>query len=111
MKPLEPWRLPSYPNHTDLILAEVAAAFGFVPQQLRERSRTARIAWARQVAMYLLVDIDGCPTNEAARLIGRDHGAVSHACRRVKDLISVHDLLAMEIGELRERIARKIQHA
>jgi chromosomal replication initiator protein len=63
--------------------------FGLTPDELLSRSRTARIVWARQAAMYLAKEL----TNHSLPLIGeqfggRDHTTVMHACRRVVERIA-----------------------
>jgi len=79
--------------------------FGVTPDELLSTSRVARIAWPRQVAMYLAREL----TSESLPAIGRhfggrDHTTVLHAWRRASERIStdaaskaaVHKLL----GEL-----------
>ncbi len=57
--------------------------FGISPQELLSGSRTPRIAWPRQLAMYLSREL----TDESLPAIGRhfggrDHTTVMHACKR-----------------------------
>jgi chromosomal replication initiator protein len=61
----------------------VAEAFGVTREELLSPSRTARVAWPRQVAMYLARE----HTHETLPAIGRhfggrDHSTVLHACKR-----------------------------
>lgn len=63
--------------------------FGLSPDELLSSGRTARIAWPRQVAMYLSREL----TDESLPAIGRhfggrDHTTVLHACRRATARIS-----------------------
>jgi chromosomal replication initiator protein len=73
-------------------LAEIQAAacrhFDISPEELLSPSRTARVAWPRQVAMYLAREL----TDESLPTIGRhfggrDHTTVIHAVRRAEQKI------------------------
>jgi chromosomal replication initiator protein len=66
----------------------VAEAFGLTREELLSPSRAARVAWPRQVAMYLARQ----HTHETLPAIGahfggRDHSTVLHACKRATDRI------------------------
>jgi chromosomal replication initiator protein len=78
------------------IQAAVGAHFGISPQELLSMSRSARIAWPRQLAMYLAREL----TDESLPAIGRhfggrDHTTVMYACRRasarIEDDTAVRD--------------------
>jgi len=61
----------------------VAERFGLSREELLSPNRSARIAWPRQLAMYLARE----HTNESLPAIGRrfggrDHSTVLHACKR-----------------------------
>jgi chromosomal replication initiator protein len=67
-------------QHIQDVVAEV---FGLTREELLSPNRTARVAWPRQVAMYLSRE----HTHETLPAIGahfggRDHSTVLHACKR-----------------------------
>jgi chromosomal replication initiator protein len=65
------------------IQAAVGAHFGLSPAELLSTTRAARIAWPRQVAMYLARELTGESLPAIGRHFGgRDHTTVLHACRR-----------------------------
>jgi len=81
--------------------------FGLTPEELLSTTRAARIAWPRQVAMYVAREL----TDESLPALGRqfggrDHTTVLHAWRRTAERIAkdeqardtVHSLLA-RLGE------------
>ena len=77
-------------------VAEIQAAacehFGLSSEELLSSARTARIAWPRQVAMYLAREL----TSESLPSIGRhfggrDHTTVLHAWRRTTARIAADD--------------------
>ena len=66
--------------------------FGLSSEELLSTARATRIAWPRQVAMYLSREL----TNESLPSIGRhfggrDHTTVLHACRRASAKISADE--------------------
>ena len=94
---------PSAGHPTQRSVEEIQAAacehFGLSPNELLSSSRTARIAWPRQVAMYLAREL----TEESLPAIGRrfggrDHTTVLHAWRRTKTRIA-EDTSAREAVE------------
>jgi chromosomal replication initiator protein len=66
-----------------------ADAFGLSREELLSTSRAPRLAWPRQVAMYLAREHTG-ETLPAigARFAGRNHTTVLHACRRTAQRIA-----------------------
>ncbi len=63
--------------------------FGLTPEELLSPSRTARISWPRQVAMYLARELtDESLPAIGRRFGGRDHTTVLHACRRTATRIA-----------------------
>jgi chromosomal replication initiation ATPase DnaA len=64
----------------------VAEAFGIGPDDLAGASRgCAKVALARQAAMYLARVAIGLTLAEAAHLFGRDRTTAAHACRVIED--------------------------
>jgi chromosomal replication initiator protein len=73
----------------DEIQAAACEHFGLSPNELLSSSRTARIAWPRQVAMYLSRELtDESLPAIGRRFGGRDHTTVLHAWRRTKTRIA-----------------------
>lgn len=59
--------------------------FGVSAGELTSSSRTTRVAWARQVAMYLSREATGSSLPAIGREFGgRDHSTVLHSCRRAE---------------------------
>jgi chromosomal replication initiator protein len=70
------------------IQAAVAAHYGISQPELLSPSRAARIAWPRQVAMYLARELTGQSLPAIGRDFGgRDHTTVMHACKRAASRI------------------------
>jgi chromosomal replication initiator protein len=65
------------------IQAAVCEHFGLSARDLLSSSRTARVAWPRQLAMYLARELTGQSLPAIGREFGgRDHTTVMYACRR-----------------------------
>jgi chromosomal replication initiator protein len=83
------------------IQAAVGAHFGLSSEELLSSARTARIAWPRQVAMYLSREL----TSESLPSIGRhfggrDHTTVLHAWRRTSARMSSDELAREAVEKL-----------
>jgi chromosomal replication initiator protein len=90
-------------------VAEIQAAacehFGLSPDELLSSARTARIAWPRQVAMYLAREL----TSESLPAIGRhfggrDHTTVLHAWRRTTARIAADEASREAVEKLCSRL-------
>lgn len=69
-----------------LMQATVARLYGVSLEELRAPTRCkARIAFARQVAMYLSHVVFGMSLAAVGRHFGRDRTTAAHACRCIED--------------------------
>jgi chromosomal replication initiator protein len=94
------------PRSIDEIKAATCKQFGISAEELVSPARTARLAWPRQVAMYLAREL----TQESLPTIGRefggrDHTTVLHAWRRTGERISTNPSSRTTVEELRLRLA------
>jgi len=78
---------------------------GVSPEAMRSPDRTARVAWARQVAMYLSRELTDATLPAIGRAFGgRNHTTVLHACKRTSERIA-RDAEAYElVRALTERL-------
>jgi chromosomal replication initiator protein len=88
------------------IQAAVSTHFGVSAQELLSSSRSARIAWPRQLAMYLAREL----TDESLPAIGRyfggrDHTTVMYACRRASARIDDDATVREAVEKLRTTLA------
>ncbi len=89
----------------DDIQAAACEHFGLSGEELLSSSRTSRVAWPRQVAMYLAREL----TSESLPAIGRhfggrDHTTVLHACRRAKTRIAEDPLARDAVDDVRRSL-------
>ena len=83
------------------VLGKVARHYGLAAEQILGRNRTATVALARQVTMYLLVsELGMSPTGAGRFLAGRNHSTVIHGVARVRQALDAdtrlrHSVLAI----------------
>jgi chromosomal replication initiator protein len=84
------------------IQSAVAAHFALTDAELRSASRTARIAWPRQLAIQLARELTEASLNEiGAAFGGRNHATVLYACARVRERVSQSQDARAELDGLR----------
>jgi chromosomal replication initiator protein len=84
----------------------VAAHFGLTVEELVSPSRTARIAWPRQLAIHLAREMS---TSSSLKDIGdafggRNHATVLHACKRVSERLRDDEQAAAELSKINELV-------
>lgn len=67
----------------------VCEAFGLTREQLLSASQEARVAWPRQVAMYLAREHTGQTLPAIGRAFGRGHTTVLRAVRRTAERLAI----------------------
>ena len=87
--PQAPGQAPGHACSIAEIQAAACAHFGITTQELLSATRTPRIVWPRQLAMYLARELTGESLPAIGRHFGgRDHTTVLHACRRATAKLS-----------------------
>jgi len=92
-------------SHHHCTVAQIQAAtsthFGLTPDELLSTTRTPRIAWPRQLAMYLARELtDESLPSIGRQFGGRDHTTVLHAYRRISTRITKDDQCRQAVEEL-----------
>jgi chromosomal replication initiator protein len=102
-------RSPSASLSIGKIQATVASHYDLAVSELISASRAVRIAWPRQVAIYLARELTSTPLQTIGDAFGgRNHATVLHACKRVADRLADDQQAGAELEELRTAItARK----
>jgi chromosomal replication initiator protein len=87
------------------IQAAVASRYGLAVSDLLSSSRTARIVWPRQLAIYLARESTGTSLQTIGDAFGgRNHATVLHACKRVSDRLADDQQLCEELDELKAAV-------
>ena len=101
LEPTEP-RLPPSPT---LIIDTVCRYFDIDREALLSKSREKRVAYPRQIAMYLMRELAHRSLVEIGdELGGRDHSTVHHGWRKMERSLSIDPETQRDIGSLREMI-------
>lgn len=79
----------------------VAKSFSFKPADLKQRERSAEVALARQVAMYLLWSTEEYSLTQIGQALGgRTPATISHGFQRVAKQISRDPVLRNKVSEI-----------
>jgi chromosomal replication initiator protein len=90
------------------IQAAVAEHFGITAPELLSSSRVARVAWPRQVAMYLTRELTGQSLPAIGRDFGgRDHTTVMHACKRTSTRLTDDRQARESVDKLRRSLGKR----
>lgn len=98
-------RTVSQPRSLTQVQDAACQHFGLSAEELLSASRTARVTWPRQVAMYLARELTAESLPAIGRHFGgRDHTTVLHALRRTEARITADSSSREAVDTLRERL-------
>jgi chromosomal replication initiation ATPase DnaA len=86
------------------VIEGVRYEFHVVPAQLRSRSRTQHLSFARHVGMYLARKITGAPFEIIGRHFGRDHSTAVYAFNLIERRITTDAAFKRSIEKIEARI-------
>lgn len=103
---------PKLPPSPDLILDVICRYFVLDRDALLSKSREKRVAYPRQLAMYLMRELAQRSLVEIGMALGgRDHSTVHHGWRKMERSLVIDPETKRDIGSLRELIERARQVA
>lgn len=83
----------------------VCEHFNLKVSQIDSRTRTQKIAYARQMAMFLACELTGKSNVQVGLNIGnRNHATVIHAIKHIKDMMEVDEETRQTVDELRNTL-------
>ena len=86
----------------DAVLRAAAQEFGIGAEQILGRGRTAAVAQARQVVMYLLTEELGMSPTETGRFLsGRNHSTALHGVSRIRAVLAEDARLRQAVGRIK----------
>jgi chromosomal replication initiator protein len=101
LAPSEP-RLPPSP---DLIVEVICRYFNLDRDELLSKSREKRVAYPRQLGMYLMRELANRSLVEIGQVLGgRDHSTVHHGWRKMERAMTVDPETKRDIASLREMV-------
>jgi len=103
---------PRLPPSPDLIMDVVCRYFALDREALLSKSREKRVAYPRQLAMYLMRELAQRSLVEIGNSLGgRDHSTVHHGWRKMERSMVVDPETKRDVASLRELIERSRQVA
>ena len=94
------------------IQAATCQLFGISAEELLSSARNARVAWPRQLAMFLARELTGQSLPAIGRQFGgRDHTTVLHACRRTSARIDADSDSREAVDKLRSALGCELPSA
>jgi chromosomal replication initiator protein len=91
----------------DTIQKKVAEHYDLRIADMSSKRRPENIAFPRQIAMYLARQLTESSLNTIGEAFGgRDHGTVLHACRLVKDRMTVDSQVRQVVSYLEKQLLR-----
>ena len=100
--------VPNVPkrNITPRRLIEIVTGyFDLTMDEILGKSREQRLAFPRQIAMYLLREEGKCSFPAIGNHVGgRDHTTAMHACNKVNELLKTDEQLKRDISLIREKL-------
>jgi len=93
-----------HPISAATIISTTASYFELSVDELKGSNRTASIALARQVAMYLCRDLTDLSLPKIGLLFDRDHTTVMHAFRKISEIMITDRRIFNTISEITSRL-------
>ena len=87
------------------VLNTVAKTFNLTSEELLSRNRSKKIAFPRQIAMYIMREFGNESLPQIGeRLGGRDHTTVLYACEKVADMIEKDEIIRRQVMQIRDEV-------
>lgn len=89
----------------DIIIEYVAKDLNIKPSEIRSKGRSKNLVYARRISIYLCRELTQNTMPQLAKYFGmKDHTAISHTLKKIKDLIENDDDFKAKINELTNKI-------
>ncbi|MBE7081262.1 MAG: chromosomal replication initiator protein DnaA [Clostridiales bacterium] len=75
--------------------------------ELLSKKKTKEIALARQVSMYLVLDMMSLPSTKVGKIFGRDHATVTYTRDKISEQIEVDTKLAVDINDIKKKLLKQ----
>ena len=89
----------------DKIFAAVYNKYGVSKEDIKSKKRTKDVAWARQMAIYLIREITELSYPNIGNIVDKDHTSVMYANDQVVKKLAHSPMIELEIEELKKEVA------
>ncbi len=76
-------------------------------KELLSKKKTKEIALARQVSMYLVLDLMSLPQYTVGKIFGRDHATVIYTRDKISEQMETDSKLSVEVNDIRKMILKQ----
>ena len=76
-------------------------------KELLSKKKTKEIALARQVSMYLVLDMMSLPQLTVGKIFGRDHATVIYTRDKISEQMETDNKLSVEINDIKKMILKQ----
>lgn len=104
--PINAYAIPGIKEKITLpeqIIQIVAKKFNTTPEELKSRKRTAKVASARHVALFMIRK-QGKMLYETGAYLNRDHATALHSCKTVQNMFDTEREFRVVIREIQREI-------
>lgn len=91
----------------DDIINRVCNFYKVSKAELLSKKKTKEIALARQVAMYLVLEMMSLPQLTVAKLFGRDHSTVIYTRDKIMELMETDTKLAVDVNDIKKMLLKQ----
>ncbi len=89
----------------DIIINEVAAAYNISPDDIKGDRRSSKIAYPRQLAMYLIRELTNTNLQAIGDIMGgKDHTTVMYGVKKIESSMNTLPSVAEDIEKLKKKI-------
>jgi len=89
----------------DDITQHVAKNLNIKPSEIRSKGRSKNLVYARRITIYLCRELTQSTMPQLAQYFGmKDHTAISHTLKKIKDLIENDEDFKLKIAELKNSL-------
>jgi chromosomal replication initiator protein len=89
----------------DMIIQHVSKNLNIKPSEIRSKGRSKNLVYARRIAIYLCRELTHNTMPQLAKYFSmKDHTAISHTLKKIKDLIENDEDFKLKIAELTNNI-------
>ena len=76
-------------------------------QELMSKKKTKEIVLARQVAIYLVIDMMSLPQLTVGKIFGRDHATVIYTRDKISEQMESESKLAIEVNDIKKMLLKQ----
>ena len=89
------------------IINSVCEFYKVSKQEIMSKKKTKEIALARQVSMYLVIDMMTLPQVTVGKIFNRDHATVNYTRDKISEQMETDRKLAIEINDIKKKLLKE----